>query len=755
MNRKLISILLVIVMIAGLFPAAVLAEDTTASEAPYEAGPAGKEDVAVMVYGKSISDLVCKDNYTLDNFSDALKNELKGYLANEKLPEVEMYLVNNEGQGYKLTQEGKPKDAAFLSSFKFEASGIAKPLELVASPIQSLFEWLLNDTQTYGEFYRIYGASNVPEGDYTLMISKISGDGYKLWEPANGSCTVHVGKASDNFINSKINYVGYDMPVGSFSASFWGLELASLEISMPGVFLKAEDPGISFTSANYGGQAVPDAEFVLVNRDEIERIVKAAAVMGENTFTNAMEKIGSDGFTWNELSILNKQLLEWDSENQQISINKENARKLLGTYWALVEASAKEPITDFLNDEPYIHLPAILLATADENGIVRFTEDSNVTLIWSMQILLKLGNVVIDEVQNAELLDGVFENKSTEALVNFAIIAAKYLLQKGLDYSKEPDFAEFINDWIYPVLQNDNVMQYAKDLLKDKASEYEDVISMLPSHAILTPKMPSGSYILFQSEAPYGYVRSPLFYTVQLNWDTTGQDISKWCFASVGSCGIVLPYYAEDCYTYLREFDLAKSVDDILDNISGGRLDSFVQDMLNNTTDVTYAAIAYQSYYIYWYMGGKLVYGSQEELAAALTEYLYSYGRTAQNMMIFASKVMKDSKSVVTGTIDESWTFYSVSTSARTNAALTVQATIKGIAGSIDTSGSEALGNVQQGLNDLADKIDTDNRIADKADEFLTKVEDSVADAASKLASSALKTGIKIAKGFISWMSKK
>lgn len=748
MNRKLISILLVIVMIVGLFPAAVMAEDTTASEAPYEAGPAGDENVAVMVYGKSVSDIVCTGNYSLDSFSDKLKAELQGWLANEKLPEVEMYLVNSEGQGYKLTQEGKPKNAAFLSSFKVDASGLAGWLEYFADAVEDVFGWLVSGVDTVGQFYRIYGATNVPEGDYTLKILKISGDGYKLWRPESGDISVHVGDDS-------VNYVGYEAPLGDYSLDVWGWNLATLKLSMPGVFLKAEDPGISFTSANYGGQAVPDAEFVLVNRDEVERIVKAAAVMGENTFTNAMEKIGSDGFTWNELSILNKELLEWDSENQQITLNKENARKLLGTYWALVEASAKEPITDFLNDEPYIHLPAILLATSDENGIVRFTEDSNVTLIWSMQILLKLGNVVIDEIQDAELLDGVFENKSTEALVNFTIIAAKYLLQKGLDYSEKPDFTEFINDWIYPVLQNDNVMQYAKDLLKDKASEYEDVINMLPSHAILTPKMPSGSYILFQSEAPYGYVRSPLFYTVQLNWDTSGQDISKWCFASVGNCGIVLPYYAEDCYTYLREFDLAKSVDGILDNISGGRLDSFIQDMLNDDTDVTAAAIAYQSYYIYWYMGGKLVYGSQEELAAALTEYLYSYGRTAQNMMIFANKVMKDSKSVVTGTIDESWTFYNVSTSARTNAALTVQAAIKGIAGSIDTSGSEALGKVQQGLNDLADKIDTENHIADKADEFITKVEDSVADAASKLGTSALKTGIKIAKGFISWMSKK
>ena len=750
MNRKLISILLVIVMIVGLFPAMALAGNTAASESPYEAGPAGDEDVAVMVYGKSISDIVCTGDYTLDSFSAKLKAELQGWLANEKLPEVEMYLVNDAGQGYRLTQEGKPKDAAFLSSFKVDASGLYGWLEYFTNAVQTVFGWLVNNVDTVGEFYRIYGATNVPEGDYTLKILKISGDGYKLWQPESGELKVHVG-------NDHVNYVGYSIPLNEYSLDAWGWNLATLKLSMPGVFLKAEEPGISFTSANYGGQAVPGAEFILVNRDEVENIVKAAAVMGENTFTNAMRKIGSDGFTWNELSILNKQLLEWDSENKQITLNKENARKLLGTYWALVEASSKEPITDFLNDKPYIHLPAILLATADENGIVRFTEDSNVTLVWSIQILLKLGNVVLDEVQNAELLDGVFENKSTEALVNFAIIVTKYVLEKGLYYSEKysDTFYYSINEWVYPVLQNDNVMAYAKELLKDYAGDYDDIINMLPSHAILTPKMPAGSYILFQSEAPYGYVRSPLFYTVQLDWDTSGQDISKWCFASVADCGLILPYYAEDCYTYLREFDLARSADGILDNITGGKLDSFIQDMLNNDTDVTAAAIAYQSYYIYWYMGGRLVYDSQEALAAALTEYLYSYGRTAQNMMIFANRVMKDSKSVVTGVIDENWTFYNVSTSARTNAALAVQAAIKGVAGSIDTTSSDALGKVQQGLNDLADKIDTENHIADKADEFITRVEDGVKDTASKLASSALKTGMKLAKGFISWLSGK
>ncbi len=741
MSKKLISILLVIVMVAGLFPTAALADD------------AATGDVAVMVYGKAISDLVCEENYTLDNFEQALKDELQGYLANEKLPDVEMCLVSkSDGTEYPLNTNTVPSGAAFLSSFKIETGGIIGWIADVYRALQTLFGWLVSDVDTLGELYKIYGAENVPVGEYTLEIKSINGDGYTLWAPSGRNYSVTVQDGG-------INYLGYNMSLGSFDISIWGVDIASAKLSMPGVFLKAEDPAISFTSADMGGNALPGTEFMLINRDEVEKIVKASVALGKDTFTNAMELIGTEGFTWDELSLLNKDLLTWDEENQQISLNDEAAYKLLCTYWALVEASATEPLIDFMSNDTDLRLPAILKATADENGIVRFTEDSNVTLVWSMRILLKLGDVVLEEADNVQLLNGVFKNETTEAMVNLAMIITHYAVNQGLYYSEKygEAFDKAINDWLYPILRNDNVMEYAKDAIKSFMSEedvtqYEDVLKMLPTHAILTPKMPTGNYILLQSDVPDGYFRSPLFYTVKLEWNTEAQSTSNWVFASVANCGVVLPYYAEQYYTYLRQFDLAESADSILDNITAGKLSTLIQDTLSDELDVTEVTIAYQSYIIYWYMGGRLVYDSQEALAADLTEYLYSYGRTSQNLMIFANKVLKESKSVITGELDTDWTFYSISTSPRTNIALTVQSVIGGLSNSIEAGDSKVLGDIKQGLKDTAGSIDTENHILEETTEIIDKVESTIKDTAEKIGTSMLKSGMKFAKNFITWL---
>ncbi len=107
MAKKWISLLLVFVMVLSLFPMTVFAADNVSSVNPEtgrEQDPKGSEDVAVMVYGKTIADAVMKSGYDFEDFVAALKSEMQGVLANEKLPEVEMYLVNDQNQEYKLTK---------------------------------------------------------------------------------------------------------------------------------------------------------------------------------------------------------------------------------------------------------------------------------------------------------------------------------------------------------------------------------------------------------------------------------------------------------------------------------------------------------------------------------------------------------------------------------------------------------------------------------------------------------------------------
>lgn len=104
-------------MVLSLFPAAAFAADD--GETPNvnpatgrEAGPAGDQRVALMVYGKSVTDALTTAGYSFDDFMAAVQSEAQGVLANEKIPDVEVYLVNDANQEYKLDTSGQSVIAA-------------------------------------------------------------------------------------------------------------------------------------------------------------------------------------------------------------------------------------------------------------------------------------------------------------------------------------------------------------------------------------------------------------------------------------------------------------------------------------------------------------------------------------------------------------------------------------------------------------------------------------------------------------------
>ena len=715
-------------------------------------GPAGDEDVAVMVYGKSMSDAVNKVDYDFDTFVAALKSELQGILANEKLPDVEMYLVNDNNEEYAL-KKNAVKDASFLSSFQYEAYGLIGFTEYVVKFLQDVFGWTISGIDTIGEFYKIYGAKDVPEGDYTLEIRQINGDGYTLWQPEHGTTRVHVG-------DDHVNYVGYKKELGGTEISIGPIDILSVKFSMPGVFFNTKDPGFYFTSADLGGSALPGTEYVLINRDETVKIIKAAYRLGKDTFNNAMDLVGTEGYTWEELSILNNQVLYWDQEGQQISINGKQAYKLLQTYWALVEASAMDPMINFMSNETNLKLPAILKAKANSDGTVFFGENKNVTLVWSLEILLRMGNVVLDSITDEDIKEVEFADEQTEAIVRLVLSLAKYGAAKGVEFWDDNGnlVPELINDWIYPILQNDNMMEFAKDALiwaigKDDLTEADKkMLQLLPTHALLTRKMPSGYYMMVETSVPNGYLPTPLFYTMKLTWNTENSDPATWCYMTMGNVGLVLPYFAEDYYTYLRDFNATAEADRILNLITDGKTGDMIQDIISNRTDVSGLMIAYYTNIIYNYMGGSKIYGSEADLAADLTKYLYAHGRTAQNLLIFGNEVARKSKAVITGKIDINWRFYTGTTSIRTNLALRTKAILQGIADSIDTTGNNKINAAaKEAVQKLADSIDTTNRIIEKTTEIQNNIKEKAETTANNIAQKALDLTKKTIKTIFGW----
>lgn len=749
MTKRFISILMALVMVLTIIPVTVLAADSGTSPTVNpvtgrEAGPAGDQSVALMVYGKSFSDAAMKAGYSFDDFTNALKAELQGVMAGEKLPDVEVYLVNDQNQEYKLTPSNG-EDASLIKSLKLETSGVLSWLDDLYGWLTDLYNWLLDGVPTSGELYKIYRVDNVPQGDYTLEVRSIDGDGYTVRVPDSGKTRVHVG-------NADMNYVGFDQILGThrFNISIdFGLfdvdwDVWDIKFTMPGVFLTTVDPGLSFTSADLGGHALPGTEFVMINRDETVNIIKAAFALGKETFENAMKLVGTEGFTWKELSILYNEVLQWDSAAQQISLNDENAYKLLQTYWALVSASGKDPLLKFMNKDTNVRVPAILKATADENGVVTFTEKSNVTLVWSLEILLKMGNYVLNDVITDEDIDSIeYPDPQTESLVKVIFWIAQYAMEQGSEFWDENSQAisETVNDWIYPLLQNENLKNYAINVLtlfkgESFVKEHEDVLQWLPDHAFFTAKMPSGSYLLLESSVPDGYLRSPLFYTMNLEWRTDNKWPRDWCYGTVGNLGVIAPYFAESYYTFLRNNSAAAMADSVLSKMTGGKTGTLIQDTLSGKQDITAMSIAYWSQIIYNNLGGNKIYGSELELAQEMTKYLYSSGRTSQNLLIFADHVAKRAKGVITAEITPDWMYYTATTSIRTNLALQVQSFLRGIADSVDTTGagSNVSQAVKDSVNTAADNIDTSNRIKEQTTALQNQFKESVLSIAKNTA---------------------
>lgn len=767
MNKKLISLLLAVMLIITLLPMTVLAED------------AGTGTVKVMVYGKAISEAVF-DTPDIRSLPDALKKNIQDALAGEHLPECELVLIAVDGTEYPLEKSNE----AFMDGFDLtytpmsEDNRFVSKMEDLTDNIKGAVAEQIGKTgitENLKDFYVSYSVTNVPAGEYTLKVSSINKNGYRLWEPESGvveNVVVTAGKVThagyskeygtDALIESNNLLKGLKNAVQTILNTvslFPGVDLHFPEItaSLTGYWLQREDPGFQFIKTDLADRPLPGADFLMVDRNETVKIVKAMAALGKDTFINAMKLVGTEGFTWEELSILNAGLIRVDEETNQIGLDPAAAKKLVDTYWALVDASASQPFANFLEED--LQVPALLKATSDENGIVHFTEDSNITLVWTIDVLMKMADFSDDMIQNAVVPEGTFENKNLEAIAETFLKVAKAFSKGGTNVLLEggEQLKTFINDWVYPILQNDDIPAKFSEIMKilDPSAQSEELSwsKFIPDHAILTSKMPASDYILMEEKAPEGYMRNPVFYTIHLTWDTTQEDVSKWCYVTVADLGIIGPYLAENYYTFFRNNSFVSVSDRILNTFLKTEENSepnVLNWLLTTEESATELTLAYWAKLISANMAGDSENGSEENVANDLAQYVIQHGDNVQSLMQFAYTVANRRRAVISSEVDENWHFYNFNDSIHTSYATRITALLEGTKASIknDTLVGQATKAVIQAQIDTVVAVDktitaVTARYTAAVKEATGKAADSVKDSVTSLAKSVVTSLLK------------
>ena len=662
---KILSLILALAMVLTILPLSVLAEETA---------PTG--NVAVMVYSAELTAVL--EEGGIESLK-AWMNNAVAYDAAEAIPDVTMTLTGEDGTAYAATEDAK----SVLNSVNMTSSSglLQRALDLTGGTFAGLlnkigFEGL---SALAGRFYTTYQFENVPVGTYRLNVDALDRDGYVLAKSTPRSYTDIVVE------KGKTTYVGTNKTIGG-DITVLGLTVPGVTINFPGLWLAEKQPGFHFTNVNLADDPLAASEFILVNRDDLKKILDFMAGIGRETFTtvlqNLMKQDENGVYNYQAILDLSASVAGMD-ENGQLQIDAASAFKLVKTFIGLMDnidlwgeyQAAKENGMVF---------PAMLQAEADENGVVTFDRTKNVTLTWMLDVILQM----------AEMGES-FVNEDFQRLYEFAL----KLMNEGSQMT-----SSIINTVVYPMAQR---------------------------LGFVGERMPAGPYLMFQTKAPEGYFRSPFVYTVIVTWDKT-----DWVWANVADIGIIGPYLAEGFYAFVRNTSLAGIADTMINTLAGKEVNLIARALSDgeDNLDVTAAMIAYASQLSYSALGGSQIYASVEAVTKELNKFLYSQGRTTQNLIIFLNNIAKRTKLVYTGSLDADWYFYNLSKSLFSNTNMLINKTAREIENAIVLpEGQEKTGIITT----VASQV-TDARA--RRGEFMTNLFKQVVDRASARSASLIKS---------------
>lgn len=745
-TKKILALLLAIVMAISLMPLAALAEEMEQGE------------VAAVVYGPDFTNIIAEGNGTVANMVDVLKRAISG---EEFIPEATITLTS-EADPSKTVKMEKTSELKFNESLQFESNKIqeleaaipdlekkvdeaqayydsipttwsnaTKKAKALAALGEAIFElktaeglvMIASNGKDYfldnvniaesgrGIVFDTYTSGKIDAGWYKLHIDQFEGEGYALTDYSLRDQRVYVSENGGKpvFVGSERDWSGI-FGYGDLSIDY--------SLKFPGFWMKKVDIGFEFTSADVVGNGVNGATFAMVNRDQVQKVLAFMKDVGESTFDTVMANLQNEEvFDYKEVLELHKNLI--DTSNPSVPIDLEVAQKLVNSYMALFTGIDKEFLADFeAARADGMVLPAILVATSEnvdgKDGVVRFSENSNQTLTWMMDALEKIfANVT---------------NMSDTLKPIFDLYTSIKGLAEGLINSVGYDLAQFAG--------------------------------------IVSKKMPTGYYWMFQSEAAEKYQRSPLVYTMKVKWDNP-----TWLYVTVADLGIVGPYALKDFYDYVRdttfEGPVAKAFkvlsrgyefgsDATLYNIEitknlqkalmTGSLDLGDED--NQALQGAYTA--YIANATYNALGLDKVFKTRVALLNGINDYLIDNQKTADNLMNYVNEQARKSKSVFTDNVSEDWVFYNLDTSPTMTATKLINKSTEDIAAAMPNGSAKQLSVKENGktvskiVETVGNKIEDTNRVIAK------KVKDVATTLFGKLIDN-VKTGVEnVAKNLFS-----
>lgn len=673
-TKKIIALLLAIVMAISLMPLAALAEETKQGE------------VAAVVYGPDFTDLIGDGKGDIGNLVTVLKNATEKAVSGEDMiPEAVITLtsvddptkvytmkktdelrwgqsLNFESESLdkmkadnaKATAEQKEKvddlqqqyDKARglaklalgtqLVAAKLSYDGLALLGSLLASGADTVLDQINIAEAGRGRLYDTYTSGKIDEGQYRMHIEEFKGEGYVLTDYTDRDqlVTVTENDGKPQFIGEKVSRHW----AGDFGLSTYKFDF---DLQFPGFWIRKLDIGFEFSNTDVTGVGINGSEFAMVNREQVETILAFMKDAGEKSFNKVMANFKDEEvFNYKEVLALHKDLI--NTENTTVPIDLEVAQKIVMSYMALFTGVDQELLASFnAARENGMVLPAVLVATSEtvdgRDGVVRFSENSNQTLTWMMSALDKIFENV---AEMNDTLKGIFD---------------LYTILKGIS-------GDLINSVGY------------------------DIAKMA---GLVSDKMPSGTYWMFQTEAGDTYQRSPLVYTMRVTWDNP-----EWVYATVAELGVIGPYVAKGFYEYVRnttfEGPVAKAFKamalgyefgsdatlynlEILDNINDTLMTGSLKLDDENSVKLMGAYSAYIADTMYRGLGLNVLYNSRKALMEGMNAYLLDNAKASRGLMGYVNEQAKKAKSVYTDKVDLNWTFYNLDTSPTTTATKLIQ----------------------------------------------------------------------------------